>query len=665
MGNLLPALILLTLVMPPMTPLSSLAQTGNCTSFPETGKQVCGVFLDYWNSHGGLAQQGYPISGEAQDKSDTDGKTYTVQYFERAVFELHPENQAPYNVLLSLLGNFYYKQKYPNGATNQRASTASGAVKFSQTGHSVGGKFLEYWNSHGGLAQQGYPISDEFQERSDLDGKTYTVQYFERAVFELHPENQPPYEVLLSQLGTFRLKQRSAATQSGAAGCLATGDDLDTIGDPYFPQMGNAGYDAQRYTLDLSVDVGRNTLAGTATITAKALQDLGKFDFDFVGLTIDSLRVNGARANYTRSGQELQITPPAKIQAGQVFTTVVGYSGTPQNPDDEGNTPAPGWLHFNTGIYVASEPQGAASWYPVNDHPCDKAIYTIKVTVPKPFMAASNGLLKSTQDNGTTTTYLWESQHPQASYLTALNISRFEVVTDSGPNGVAIRHYFPPNFDPATKAAFGKTGQMIEFFNGIFGPYPFEAYGGVVADADLGFALETQTLSLFGRKVATSSTGAEEVLAHELTHQWFGDSVSLKRWQDIWLNEGFATYGQWLWVDHTRGAQAFENSIRDAYAAVRSRNPPPTGDPPADNLFNMAVYYRGGLTLHALRLEVGDDAFFKILRTYYDRYKYANASTQDFINVAQQVSGKDLTSFFQGWLHSRAMPEIPRMGLRP
>jgi hypothetical protein len=181
---------------------------GDSRTFPETGKTVRSVFLAYWNSHGGLAQQGYPISEEMQEKSDTDGKVYTVQYFERAVFEMHPENQPPNNVLLSLLGVFLYQGKYPSEAPGQTPNNDSGSVVFSETGHRVGGVFLDYWKSHGALAQQGYPISNEFQEKSDLDGKTYRVQYFERAVFEYHPENQPPFDVLLSQLGTFRLKQK-------------------------------------------------------------------------------------------------------------------------------------------------------------------------------------------------------------------------------------------------------------------------------------------------------------------------------------------------------------------------------------------------------------------------------------------------------------------------
>src|SRR5437868_533905 len=186
-------------------PVGGFAQAGSRT-FTETGKTVSGKFLDYWDRHGGLQQQGYPVWEELEENSDTDGKVYTVQYFERAVFESHPENQAPNDVLLSLLGVFHYKQKYPNGAPGQQANTGPGSVLFKETGKRLGGVFLGYWQGHGGLAQQGYPISDEFQERSELDGKTYRVQYFERAVFELHPENRPPYNVLLSQLGTFRYR---------------------------------------------------------------------------------------------------------------------------------------------------------------------------------------------------------------------------------------------------------------------------------------------------------------------------------------------------------------------------------------------------------------------------------------------------------------------------
>jgi len=221
----------------------SQAQT-NSQTFPQTGKTVSGKFLTYWQSHGGLNQQGYPISGEMQEKSATDGKNYTVQYFERAVFESHPEKAAPYDVLLSLLGNFYFQKRHPNAAPDQKASTAADAVLFKETGKHIGGKFLAYWKSHGGLAQQGFPISEEFQERSDLDGKTYTVQYFERAVFESHPENAAPFDVLLSQLGTFTNKQNnSPAGAPVTVGLLTDNSGALSIYGPMFEQGFAIGLD--------------------------------------------------------------------------------------------------------------------------------------------------------------------------------------------------------------------------------------------------------------------------------------------------------------------------------------------------------------------------------------------------------------------------------------
>ena len=201
----------------------------NTRTFPETGRTVQGSFLDYWQRNGGLAQQGLPISGELQEKSDTDGKNYTVQYFERAVFELHPENKAPYNVLLSLLGVRSYATRYPGGAPDQKPNGTPGSVLFPETGHRLGGVFLQYWKNNGGLAQQGFPISEEFQERSATDGKLYTVQYFERAVFELHPENIAPYNVLLSLLGTFQYEARYGAVSAPPANVLTAAQRIELL----------------------------------------------------------------------------------------------------------------------------------------------------------------------------------------------------------------------------------------------------------------------------------------------------------------------------------------------------------------------------------------------------------------------------------------------------
>ncbi len=254
------ALLLLLTLLGALPVTWSQAQTATpelSRYFKETQHYVKGRFLLYWMSHGALEQQGYPLTEEINEQSDVNGKIYTVQYFERAVFEYHPENPAPNDVLLSLLGSLLYKQKYPAGAPSQAPNTLAGSVLFSQTGKRSGGSFLQYWQQHGGLAQQGYPISDEFLEKSALDGKIYKVQYFERAVFEEHPENQAPNNVLLSQVGKFRLQGKYADTSvlPKAAppqpdGIGLTKDAWEAIHgsqDPWDPNMPGMGIDFLPY----------------------------------------------------------------------------------------------------------------------------------------------------------------------------------------------------------------------------------------------------------------------------------------------------------------------------------------------------------------------------------------------------------------------------------
>ena len=452
------------------------------------------------------------------------------------------------------------------------------------------------------------------------------------------------------------------ALYSGVRGCRPPDQwqaGPDSIGDPFYPQLGNSGYDTFHYTIDLSADLDSGVITATTTIQAKATQDLRSFNLDLQGLNIAAITVNGASARYNHTGSELTVTPATALKSGDQFTVVVSYSGVPGAVRMEGDPVTMGWNRYAGGVYVASEPAGAHNWYPVNDHPCDKATYTFIVTVPQPYVVAANGTLVGTKDNGTTTTYVWEAHDPMASYLATINIGDFERFEQPGPDGLLIRNYFPRALVGRLAGEFEPTARMIEYFNSIFGPFPFEAYGVVVVDADLGYALETQTLSLFGLGIENSSGDASEVVAHELAHQWFGDSSSLKTWKDLWLNEGFATYAQLLWLEHTRGRAALHEQVQQMYSYITRGNYPPPGDPPPDDLFNPSVYLRGGLTLHALRLQVGDDAFFRILRTYADRFKYGNANTQDFIAVAEEVSGKDLSAFFDAWLYRQALPPLP------
>lgn len=438
------------------------------------------------------------------------------------------------------------------------------------------------------------------------------------------------------------------------------------LGDDYYPDLGNGGYDTLHYTLDLDWDEDSNEISGTVTIEAQALQDLSAFNLDFLGFEISELLLNDEPVDFERDDRELIITPPETLLSGEDFTVAVTYSGIPGEdiPTLESErTFARGWTRHARGVFVASEPSGAAMWYPVNDHPLDKATYTFEITVPKPYVVAANGQLQDEQDNGETRTFIWEAADEMASYLATVNIGQFIVQKDEGPDGLPIRNYVPPSLLEGFIRTHGRTPDMIAFFNDLIAPYPFEAYGVVVTDADIGFALETQTLSLFGRRTS------EVVVAHELAHQWFGDSVSLVSWQDIWLNEGFATYLSYLWMEEQFGREALDAQLIDIYTQISDPSFvagefSPPGNPPPENIFNAGVYLRGAWTLHALRLRVGDEAFFDILRTYYDRFKYSNATTEDFIGVAEAVSGKDLSEFFQGWLYDEPIPDVPELGLK-
>ncbi len=431
--------------------------------------------------------------------------------------------------------------------------------------------------------------------------------------------------------------------------------NLQGLGDEYFPRLGNGGYEVQHYTIEIAAGMSDPGLQATTTLDARALDELARFSLDFNGFRIGSLQVDGQPAQYEQDNGELLVTPAQPLAAGQSFQVAVEYSGEPRNPLEQGMKL--GWNRYANGVYVASEPSGASSWYPVNDHPCDKATYRFVITVPEPYVVAANGTLVDTRDNGDTTTYTWEENYPMASYLATVNIARFERQEMAAQNGVLVRNYFDPGISRETRSIFARQPQMIDFFSSLYGPYPFDAYGVVVVDAQFGFALETQTLSLFSSGgLGRPDRDAEQVVAHEMAHQWFGNSVSLTEWQDIWLNEGFATYSQWLWLEHDRGRAVMERQMLGWYDTLERNDHPVPGDPTNRDLFNMSVYFRGGLTLHALRLRLGDDVFFALLRDYATRFQYGNATTMDFIQLAEEHSGQQLGDFFQRWLYQEELP---------
>jgi aminopeptidase N len=441
-------------------------------------------------------------------------------------------------------------------------------------------------------------------------------------------------------------------------------EDNDGIGDPYYPALGNRGIDVQRYTLNVTALLPANDIQGEATLDILATERLSDFQLDFGGFRIEQLQVNGLDADYERRDRELVVTPNTMIEAGEEFTVTIEYEGVPGTR--EGNPSerlfGPGWRKYNGGVYVASEPDGASYWYPANDHPLDKATFRINITVPQDYTAAANGELLNTIDNGDTVTYEWGTDYPMATYLASVHITDFTVQESVSEGGVKIRNYFPTALAPRLANTFQEQGAMIDFFSEIIAPYPFEAYGAAVANTTFGFALETQTLSLFGKGIVQApASDANDVIAHELAHQWFGNSVSVRHWRDIWLNEGFAMYFAALYLEHSQGKEAFDELMESYYASLSSvprSNELAIGDPGKDNLFHGLVYVRGAWVLHALRLELGDEGFFDVIQAYYDRFKYSNAGIEDFIAVANEVSGRDLSDFFQAWLFEESTPEV-------
>jgi aminopeptidase N len=426
-----------------------------------------------------------------------------------------------------------------------------------------------------------------------------------------------------------------------------------TAGDTLFPHLGNGGYDVQHYDLNLAWDDATGVLSGTGTLTMQATQDLTAFTLDLAGLTVSAISVDNQFATFEHNGRKLTITPARVIANGQTYTTTVTYSGIPQ-PDATSGTSSPrGWNRTAQGVYIVSEPSGGATWFPGNDHPTDKATFTLRMTVRLGLIVAASGLQQEVIHNGATVTHVWQVNDPTATYLLTLNIGDYIVVEGQTARGLPLRSYFP---NTAAGLRLSQRDyqleQIIDTFSDLFGIYPFEAYG-ILLESGFPNANEMQTLPIFHVDFID-----ERVMVHEAAHQWFGNHVTLGDWSDIWLNEGFATYAEFLYAERVHGVTESNLFSRGGYNYVRTLPPPA---PTTTSLFPATIYHRGGWTLHALRLKLGDDVFFNILRTYYARFGGSHAYTEDFIAVAEELSGQDLQAFFQGWLYDPTPPPVPEL----
>ena len=450
----------------------------------------------------------------------------------------------------------------------------------------------------------------------------------------------------------------------------------DGIGDDYFPRAGNGGYQVESYDVAATVTIeGADHLEATATISAVSTQELDSFDLDLVGLEVEEVTVDGVAARWDHPDRELVVTPDEPLAADRPFTVVVTYQGDPSGGEgadvilDNGG----GWLDLGDYSAVLAQPVGTATWIPSNDHPSDKARFSIDVTVASPLVAVSNGRLVERRQDAAggaadgavgggvpSTIFRWTSDEPMAPYLMTLAVGEFDLVErPMSTGGPTILDAYPPADRPLGDATFGPFGEMVQFFSSQFGAYPFTEAGNVIVPGLPDTAFESQTRSIFSRSLLRqmSTVDREELVAHELAHQWFGDAVSPARWSDIWLSEGLAVYSQWLWTEH-RGGPTVAGSASNSYDPTDEDFDVPSADPGVDELFGTSVYVRSAIFLVELRARMGEAKFSELLRTWIDEHRYASATTAQFEALANEINGESLDDLTQQWLHGDELPEL-------
>ena len=421
-----------------------------------------------------------------------------------------------------------------------------------------------------------------------------------------------------------------------------------SIGDPYAPELGNTGYDVTHYTLQMALDPAVTNIDATVFIAGVITEsEVATLSLDFVGFDIGEVLLDGQVVPFTAVEDKLIITPSTPLTVNNLFELAVSYSGAPTERPSRfvGFAPSIGMSFVNgESIYVLSEPDGSRYWFPNNDHPRDKALYRFEITVPNGLTAVANGLLLEQIDTATDSTFIWEHEFPMASYLATVVVGEFERVEDVSPDGVLLRHYVTEGAATQFERAAGSTGEAIDWMSDLFGPYPYEVFGFVTADVN-GVSLETQTMVLLANDMI-----GERTVMHELAHMWFGNWVSLDSWQQMWRNEGFATYVQLMW--ETRDDPENLDLIMESFKSAVDENGDdfPLGDPPPVNLFSFNTYFGGAVFVHELRQEMGDDAFFGGLQTYFATYSHSTASDDQFQEIMEEAHGQSLGDFFAEWL---------------
>ncbi|SEP25051.1 M1 family metallopeptidase [Amycolatopsis saalfeldensis] len=422
-------------------------------------------------------------------------------------------------------------------------------------------------------------------------------------------------------------------------------------GDPYYPGDGNGGYDALDYHVGVGYDPASGRLDGDTTVTAKATQDLSRFDLDLRGLDVQSVEIDGGPAKFSRDkALKLVVTPPSPLRAGTTFHTRVRYGGDPSKTAHEGASEN-GWSRSaDGGAYMVGEPHSAAFWFPVNETPRDKATFTLTAHVPAGWTVISNGREQGSSTTAGKTTSTWTEPNPIASYLTTIAIDKFTVERSTLPDGTPVVSAYAPGAE-AREGTGSQLPDVLAFLAGKFGPYPQSAAGGIYLDEDIHFSLETQTRPTYAKWAELLT------LVHENAHQWFGDSVSLDSWSDICLNECFASYAQWLWAE--REGQNLDDRYRAAVEITHDST-----DFWSQKLTGMGaghefegVYDKGILAMHALRRRMGETAFDRLLHEWPAEHRHGNATWDQFEQLVSKVSGQNLTAFVDDWFRGAKRPD--------